>query len=190
MAPEMTQAEIDALNARRAYNRESYAKHREQRLQDKRDAQARLKEIRETTGIRWIEQLSERQKVNSRKAVNAYRAKRYNGTDEKSVHWWKQQIYHRSKQNARSRGISHDLRKEDVVWPDVCPVLGIKLNYGRPKNGRSSWDSPSIDRFDSSLGYTKDNCVVMSWRANMLKADGIAWEFEKLLSFMRRRSIV
>lgn len=61
-----------------------------------------------------------------------------------------------------------------IVVPEVCPVLGIKLNY--TGTGIEGWsrkdDSPSIDQIIPGKGYTEDNIVVISWRANRIKNDG------------------
>ena len=66
---------------------------------------------------------------------------------------------------------------ESCVVPDVCPILGIELNYdGSGKEGYSRDDSsPSIDKIVPSLGYTEGNIHIISWRANRIKNDG-TWE--------------
>ena len=58
------------------------------------------------------------------------------------------------------------------VSPDVCPVLGIELNY-RAGQGRSGGadNSPSVDRHSPHLGYTEANCRVISNRANRAKSN-------------------
>lgn len=58
---------------------------------------------------------------------------------------------------------------QDIVIPTNCPVLGIPMHR------------PSIDRKDSSLGYTKDNIRVISHRANVLKNDATIQELELIL---------
>lgn len=70
--------------------------------------------------------------------------------------------------------------------PDYCPVLGIKLNYdGTGKEGYSHKDnSPSIDRIDSSKGYTMKNIAIISWRANRLKSDGTAVEHLRIYQWL------
>lgn len=79
------------------------------------------------------------------------------------------------------------LEFSDLDWPEFCPVLGVKLNYGCPSGDKSKKDnSPSIDRMDCSKGYIPGNVAVMSWRANMLKCDGTLEEFEKLVLYLKR----
>ena len=71
--------------------------------------------------------------------------------------------------------------------PDVCPILGITLNYNG--NNESGWVrddlSPSIDRIDSSKGYVKDNIQVISWRANRIKNDSTPEELMKIALYMQ-----
>jgi hypothetical protein len=83
-----------------------------------------------------------------------------------------------AKQRARDGGRSFDLALSDIVIPKICPKLGIPIFSSK---GRSGPNSPSIDRKDSSQGYTKDNIQIISWRANRLKCDGTKEEFESLL---------
>jgi len=89
-------------------------------------------------------------------------------------------IYNRLKQSAKSRDIPFDLTLTDLnnlTFPISCPVLGIPLKFNR---GKLQDNSYSIDRIDSSLGYTIDNIEVISWRANRLKNDGTIEELQKI----------
>jgi hypothetical protein len=77
---------------------------------------------------------------------------------------------------ARKKDMEFNLELEDIVIPDVCPVLGVKIVV---KKGRSPY-APSVDRIDSSKGYVKGNICVMSWRANSLKRDATTDELRRL----------
>jgi len=58
--------------------------------------------------------------------------------------------------------------------------LGIPLYRCK----RENWNnSPSIDRIDNSKGYIKNNIVVVSRRANVLKKDASIEELKKLAEF-------
>ena len=70
-----------------------------------------------------------------------------------------------SRQRARQHGWEHCLDVEDIVVPDVCPILGIKLIRNA---GCQTPNSPSIHRVDSTKGYTVENIIIISWRANDL----------------------
>lgn len=87
------------------------------------------------------------------------------------------------KSSAKKRGIPFDLDVTDLnnlSFPCTCPILGIPLgfNTGIPKD-----NSYSIDRIDSDLGYTIDNIIVISNRANILKRDATLTELNSLSEF-------
>ena len=91
------------------------------------------------------------------------------------------------------KGITkHDKNRlvQEMDLPDYCPALGIKLNYDGPERSLNGWKSrsdfsPSIDRIDSSKGYTPDNIQVLSWRANRIKNDATPKELEQIARYMR-----
>jgi len=71
-----------------------------------------------------------------------------------------------SKQRSKKLNMKHDL---DYNWllentPDKCPKCGIPLDYDM--NIKMNPFAPSIDRIDSNKGYTKDNCIMVSWMYN------------------------
>ena len=89
-------------------------------------------------------------------------------------------IYNRLKQSAKSRNIPFDLtitQLNDLTFPISCPILGMPLKFNRE---RMQDDSYSIDRIDSTQGYTIDNIRVISWRANRLKNNATNEELIKL----------
>lgn len=90
------------------------------------------------------------------------------------------------KTRAKKKGLEFDLSENDLVIPDVCPILGIPLIK---EVGERTDAYPSVDRIDSSKGYTKDNVLVMSWRANCLKRDATLEELILLGKFAQNASI-
>jgi hypothetical protein len=85
-----------------------------------------------------------------------------------------------SKHRAKKAGLEHTLTREDIIIPDVCPVLGVEMK----REGRDTWvTAPSIDRIDNSRGYTPDNIVIVSRRANLLKKDATLTEMRSLVKF-------
>lgn len=87
---------------------------------------------------------------------------------------------------AQARGLDFDLEISDIVLPELCPVLGTKISYG---GGRQNENSPSLDRIDSSLGYTKGNVRVISWRANRIKSDATLSELEAIVSYIKSNEL-
>jgi len=95
-------------------------------------------------------------------------------------------LWSRAKWRAKSRGVEFSLNIDDIHVPELCPVLGIRLEAGGRGRGYALiWNSPTIDRFDNTRGYTPDNIRVISWRANSLKADATIQEMEAVLKYMR-----
>ena len=89
-------------------------------------------------------------------------------------------IYNRLKQSAKKRDIPFDLtitQLNELTFPITCPVLGIPLKFNR---GQLQDNSYSVDRIDSTKGYTIDNIEVISWRANRLKNNATVEELQKL----------
>lgn len=91
-------------------------------------------------------------------------------------------LLHSAKARAKRKNIEFSLEKEDLVVPDVCPVLKIPI-FTQAGNGKSP-NSPSLHRINCSLGYTKDNTIVISWRANDLLKNGSLEEFVKIVEFL------
>jgi len=74
------------------------------------------------------------------------------------VFMWKQ-ARHRTLENK----MEFTIEVNDIVIPAVCPYLKIPFVALDPQY------APSLDRLDSSKGYTKDNIQVISRLANVMK---------------------
>lgn len=90
-----------------------------------------------------------------------------------------------AKRRAAEKGIEFDLTIDDIVIPEVCPVLGIPFTIG---DGGQCYSSPTLDRTDNTKGYVKGNVRVISWRANNLKRDATIDELKKILAYMEKVS--
>jgi hypothetical protein len=91
-------------------------------------------------------------------------------------------LFKHAKKRARLKGLEFDLSEEDIIIPEYCPVLGIKLKFGINSDKNSS---PSIDRIDNAQGYLKHNIRVISHRANTLKRDATLEEIEKVFKWLK-----
>ena len=85
-------------------------------------------------------------------------------------------------ERARKKGLDFDILLEDIVIPSYCPLLNIPLKKGV---GRKNKGSPSLDRIDSSRGYTKDNIWLISVRANTIKSDATLEELVLIVNNLR-----
>jgi hypothetical protein len=93
-------------------------------------------------------------------------------------------IFYRVKSRALKNNIPFDLDLEDIVVPEVCPVLGIPL-FTAPGQGHNQINSPSVDRINPKLGYVKGNVRIISNRANLLKSNAEVWELEAVLEDLK-----
>lgn len=83
-----------------------------------------------------------------------------------------------AKKRATKQNVPFNIEVEDIVIPDTCPLLGIKLEFNGSVNNRDS--SPSLDRKNPALGYVKGNIAVISYRANRIKNNASAAEIKLL----------
>jgi hypothetical protein len=74
------------------------------------------------------------------------------------------------------------IKPQDILIPDVCPILGLPLSKGK---GHARDNSPSLDRKVPSKGYTPENIQVISYRANMLKNNATVHELELVLAHVK-----
>jgi hypothetical protein len=84
-------------------------------------------------------------------------------------------LLYSARSRARQNGLQINICFEDIIIPEYCPVLGIKISIGGNKD-----NSPSLDKILPHLRYVKENVRVISWRANWLKNNSTAKEIEKL----------
>lgn len=94
-----------------------------------------------------------------------------------------EKIWSRSKSRAKIAGIEFTLTRNDIAEmsvPITCPALGIPI---RVERGSRTDNSLSIDRIDSSRGYTLDNVVFVSWKVNRVKNDSSVEELRKMVNF-------
>ena len=86
-----------------------------------------------------------------------------------------------SKHRAAAKNIPFNITVEDIIIPEYCPILNIKLDRS---TGRSKNDSctPSLDKIIPEKGYVKGNVQVISMLANTMKNHATK---EQLLTFSK-----
>lgn len=92
-----------------------------------------------------------------------------------------QYLLSRKRANARRIGYEINLNYSDLTWPEVCPILGLTIDYYAESRQENS---PSFDRINSNIGYLPGNVRVISWRANRIKNDGTAEEHKKIADYL------
>jgi len=76
------------------------------------------------------------------------------------------------------------IAKSDIVIPEYCPVLGIKLERGHKGFHESA---PTLDRIDSTKGYIQGNVAVISFRANRMKGNATLDELKHLVAWLEQQ---
>lgn len=98
----------------------------------------------------------------------------YKTTEEKAAYDRKRraklgfpyEMWKAAKKRARRLDLPFNIVYQDIVIPELCPVFGTPLVHGK---GKSSWASPTLDRFRPELGYVKGNIAVICNSANSMK---------------------
>jgi len=96
-------------------------------------------------------------------------------SNTKEYRMWKS-----AQERALKKGMEFSITLKDIQIPTICPLLNKKLIIGDREY------TPSLDRIDSSKGYTPDNIWVISHRANQIKNDATLEELEKITSNLKQ----
>jgi hypothetical protein len=81
-------------------------------------------------------------------------------------------IYSKYKCNAKKKGFSFELSKEEFfeIVSKNCFYCGeIPTNIEKSRNNNGDFIHNGIDRIDSNKGYTVDNAVACCWKCNKAK---------------------
>jgi hypothetical protein len=85
----------------------------------------------------------------------------------------------RAKSRAEIKNVPFNITWKDVDYVNICPILGIPLNWGETSNeGGRNIDTPSLDRINPKLGYVKGNVRIISTLANMMKSSATKEQIE------------
>jgi hypothetical protein len=82
-------------------------------------------------------------------------------------------MLYNAKHRAKLHNIPFTLTENNIPMPTHCPIFGIELIYGGSGTNRGYGAKPeaaSIDRIDPKKGYTPENSIIISWKANRTKA--------------------
>jgi hypothetical protein len=95
-----------------------------------------------------------------------------------------------AKHRAKINNIPFTLTENNISMPTHCPVLGVKLTYissGTSAKGHGANPySASIDRIHPEKGYTPENAIIISLKANRGKNDLTIEEIIKLADYYKK----
>ncbi len=95
-------------------------------------------------------------------------------------------MWHAAKRRARLRDTPFDIKREDIVIPTHCPVLGIALKHAE---GSCAPDSPTLDCIRPELGYVRGNICVMSRLANGIKQNANSEDVKLVADWMKAKGL-
>ena len=87
-----------------------------------------------------------------------------------------------ARRRAKKRGTDFNITADDLVLPSVCPLLGITIDSFSDDVDKR----PSLDRIDNKRGYVQGNVLVVSHRANRIKADATYAELRRMADNLER----
>jgi len=156
----------------RAYQKAYYEKHRE-----KRNAESKARAATQKQEKRIYDK--------ERRVLKGDELRAYDSLRSKDLQRRVLQIWLRAKNRARVKQLAFSIDKSDIYVPEVCPVLGVRLDFGDKQGGGPF--SPSLDRLDPKKGYVKGNVHIISKRANAIKSDATLSEVLAVARWMEAR---
>lgn len=109
----------------------------------------------------------EKKRINDLKYQEKNREKILEARRQWRIDNYEKDLFFQVRKRSRHANLPFDLDVEDIVIPEYCPYLNIKLEVSHGKGWKKN--SPSIDRIIPELGYTKGNVEIISMLANTMK---------------------
>lgn len=148
------------------YSRSYYAQHQE-----------RIVEYQRQHGK--IDSVAAKKKEKAKEKYLRHKPKMSQKTQEWRTNSPAEYLLSAAKQRARRGELPFNIDVTDIVIPECCPLLGIRLvAFG----GKRTDATPSLDRIETMKGYVKGNIWVISWRANRLKCDATLDELRGIVA--------
>lgn len=157
-----------ALNQKRA---ERYYHNHDEELERQRDWRKKYPELAKARDKQNYERNKKAHYVRAQKYRKEHpeiRKTEYHNARKKRP--WLMALTNASNRSAK-KGFSFDLTREwcEQTWTGLCAVSGLPFVFGSQTHFPFA---PSIDRIDSSKGYTQDNCRFVLFAVNSLKGTG------------------
>jgi hypothetical protein len=121
------------------------------------------------------------------KEITNAKSKEYQKNRRKDPDYRLKMLLSAAKQRSINKNREFNITVDDIkyLWPsnNKCPVFGFELVWN---NAGFRDTSPSIDRIDSSKGYTRDNIQIISWKANSIKSSSTVEDLRTVLKYMEQ----
>ena len=122
---------------------------------------------------------------NKQEHIKASKKKyRENKKQEDPIMYWASNRISKTRSKCKKYNVPFTLTIEWLIenMKTHCPLLGIELTFGEI----NFVNSASIDRKDPMLGYTPQNCMVISNKANRIKSDATLQELVMLVENLKK----
>lgn len=151
---------------------------------------------------RWIEELKKsniRKKKNPNTQVSWTKYNNRPEVKERKAKWasekltvkalsedqYKLKMWRNAKKRANDKNIPFNITVEDIIIPEICPLLNTPLIKGEHTRWKHPENTISLDRIIPEKGYVKGNVRVISALANTMKNNAT---LEMLLNFSKNIS--
>ena len=142
----------------------------------------RVCEIENCNNTIEVETNEQGRAINNRQKCCSYHSKSSSGPNAEKIGMYKR-IQKRCEENGREFVMSWEGFLDAFPADNKCPVFGFELINGDDgPMGRNN--SPSVDRIDSSKGYTDDNIQIISKLANSMKQNATEEELYKFAEWV------
>lgn len=154
-------------NGNSKYGKRSICKECEHKVQNTPERVARRRELEKIRRLNpeYVEDRNQKDKN-----------RRYSNEES-----YKKFMLNSAKSRAKRKNLEFNIDISDIILPDECPLLHIKLSI----NSDNKDYTYSLDRIDSSKGYVKGNVWVISFKANRIKNNATLQELETLVSNLK-----
>lgn len=157
------------LQKSRLYGKQWYNANKEAKDKKNKEWQEQHPEVQRSNHKRWYAKNKDKRLEQSRRynAEHPEERKIWASTRSTRMRETTPEKYILSRLLARKRKGRCTLTIEDIVLPDVCPLLGMPFQFG---TGSALPNSPSVDCIDPTKGYIKGNIWIISKQANSMKS--------------------
>ena len=102
-------------------------------------------------------------------------------------------MLHQAKRRAKNQNIPFSLSIEDLdsLYVTHCPITLQPLDWTREfvTNALPHDNTPSLDKNIPQNGYIRNNCAIISYKANRLKNNGTLDEHRRIVQYMAKQQL-
>lgn len=101
-------------------------------------------------------------------------------------------IMYKAKWRAKKLDLPYDLDLEHLVSiaPDYCPIFkDMQLGWGVMTNGKSTINSPSLDKIVPEKGYVKGNVQWLSQLGNQMKSSATTEQLKQFAEWILKKPL-